>query len=98
MHFTDQATNVLATVLTEPKLRLGPLIFIGHRLGGLLTKQVMSTADSMAHNNAHAADFIGRVKKVPFLGSPHFGSGLATLGDRIRILMRAIRGNSVTSA
>jgi hypothetical protein len=64
------------------------LIFIGHSLGGLLIKQLMRTADSMAHNDPRAADFIGRVEKVAFLGTPHFGSGLATLGDRARIFVR----------
>jgi pimeloyl-ACP methyl ester carboxylesterase len=88
MHFTDQATNVLVTVLAESKLRRGPLIFIGHSLGGLLIKQIMRTADSMAHNDTRAADFIGRVEKVAFLATPHFGAGLATLGDRLRILVR----------
>ena len=88
MHFTDQATNILITVFAESKLKHSPLIFIGHSLGGLLIKQIMRIADSMTHDDPRAVDFIGRVQKVAFLGTPHFGSGLATLGDRLRILIR----------
>jgi pimeloyl-ACP methyl ester carboxylesterase len=43
MHLTDQATSILARLLAEPALAHGPLILIGHSLGG-------------ADNQAAAAD------------------------------------------
>ena len=88
MHFTDQATSILHRLLAEPNLEHGPLIFIGHSLGGLIIKQLLRTADSMAHYDGRAGSLIVRVKKVAFLGTPHLGAGLASWGDRLRILVR----------
>lgn len=88
MHFTDQATNILARLLAEPALARGSLIFVGHSLGGLLVKQLLRTGDSMARHDARAASFVERVEKVAFLGTPHSGAGLATWADRLRILVR----------
>lgn len=88
MHFADQATSILARLRVEPVLERGALIFIGHSLGGLLIKQLLRTADSTALYDARAADLIERVEKVAFLGTPHSGAGLASWGDRLRILVR----------
>ncbi len=48
MHWADQASSILARLLAEPALAHGPLIFIGHSLGGLMVKQLLRTADSTA--------------------------------------------------
>ena len=88
MHLTDQARSILARLVVEPALARGPLIFIGHSLGGLIIKQLLRTADSMARYDARARDLIERVGKVAFLGTPHSGAGLANWGDRLRILAR----------
>jgi tetratricopeptide (TPR) repeat protein/pimeloyl-ACP methyl ester carboxylesterase len=88
MHFADQATNILARVLAEPALARGPLILIGHSLGGLVIKQLLRTAESTASYQAGAADLIRRVERIAFLATPHSGAGLATWGDRLRILAR----------
>ena len=87
MHLTDQARNILAIVLADPALAKGPLVFIGHSLGGLVVKQLLRTAESMASYDAGAASLIQRIEKVAFLATPHSGSGWATLGDRLRILV-----------
>jgi tetratricopeptide (TPR) repeat protein len=88
MHLTDQAENILARILAEPALAQGPLILIGHSLGGLVIKQLLRTADSMSRYQAEAADLMERVEKVAFLATPHSGAGLASWGDRLRILAR----------
>jgi pimeloyl-ACP methyl ester carboxylesterase len=88
MHFTDQATNILARVLAEPALAREPLILIGHSLGGLIIKQLLRTADSMASYRADAGNLLQSVEKVAFLATPHSGAGLASWGDRLRILVR----------
>ena len=84
----DRANSVLARLLIEPDLQSGPLILIGHSLGGLLIKQLLRTAESEAHHRTEAADLIQRVTKVAFLATPHTGSGLAVWSDRLRILIR----------
>jgi pimeloyl-ACP methyl ester carboxylesterase len=88
MHWTDQANSILARLLAEPALAQGPLIFIGHSLGGLMVKQLLRSADSTARYDVRAGGLIERVEKVAFLGTPHSGSGLASWGDRLRILVR----------
>jgi pimeloyl-ACP methyl ester carboxylesterase len=87
MHLTDRATSLLARLSVEPDLQHGPLILIGHSLGGLVIKQLLRTAESEARNSAEAASLFRRVTKVVFLATPHAGSGLAVCGDRLRILI-----------
>jgi hypothetical protein len=88
MHLSDRATSVLACLLAERALQKGPLILIGHSLGGLVIKQLLHTAESEGRNRAEASDLIRRVTKVVFLATPHTGSDLAGWGDRLRILIR----------
>jgi surfactin synthase thioesterase subunit len=73
MHLTDRATSLLARLLVEPDLQHGPLILIGHSLGGLVIKQLLRTAESEVRNNAAAASLFWRVTKVAFLATPHAG-------------------------
>jgi tetratricopeptide (TPR) repeat protein/pimeloyl-ACP methyl ester carboxylesterase len=88
MHLTDRARNILMRLLAEPALREGSLILIGHSLGGLVIKQLLRTAESEARHRQDAANFIARIEKVVFLGTPHTGSGLANWGDWLRIMVR----------
>ena len=74
-------------MLAEPALAKGPLFLIGHSLGGLVIKQLLREAESNARRRKDAADFLRRVEKIAFLATPHSGAGLATLGDRLRILV-----------
>ena len=88
MHLTDRATNLLELILLEPKLKTGEIILIGHSLGGLVIKQLLRIAESMARQREDVANFIRRVRRVAFLATPHTGVGAASLGDRLRILIR----------
>jgi pimeloyl-ACP methyl ester carboxylesterase len=88
MHLTDRATNVLERLLLEPSLQEGPLILIGHSLGGLVIKQLLRTADGQTCNRTKAANLIQRVKKVAFLATPHTGSGSASWSNWLRIFVR----------
>jgi tetratricopeptide (TPR) repeat protein/pimeloyl-ACP methyl ester carboxylesterase len=88
MHFTDQGDNILRRILAEPALAHGPLILIGHSLGGLMIKQLLRTADSLESSEVGASSMLGRIEKVAFLATPHAGSGFGTLADRLRILVR----------
>jgi pimeloyl-ACP methyl ester carboxylesterase len=88
MHLTDQSTNILNRLLAEPSLERGPLILIGHSLGGLIIKELLRAAESQARFEHRAADLIERVEKVAFLATPHSGSDLARRRDRLRILVR----------
>ncbi len=88
MHLVDRATNVLERLLVEPGLQAGPLIFVGHSLGGLVIKQLLDSAQSKGRNRADARNLLDRVDKVAFLATPHTGAGLANLADKLRIVAR----------
>ncbi len=88
MDLPGRAANVLDRLLAEPALANGSLILVSHSLGGLVIKQLLREAESNARRREDAADFLRRVEKIAFLATPHSGAGLATLGDRLRILVR----------
>ncbi|MGB9367117.1 MAG: tetratricopeptide repeat protein [Xanthobacteraceae bacterium] len=88
MHLPDRAKNVLEQLLVYPDLAHGPLYLIGHSLGGLVIKQLLRTAESEGKYRPEVADFLARIEKVAFLGTPHTGSGQATLANVLRVLVR----------
>jgi len=85
MHLQDRAANVIERILLEPSLNTGEIILIGHSLGGLVIKQMLRTAESLAHQREDVASFIKRVRRIAFLATPHAGADLAIWGDRLRI-------------
>ncbi|WP_426205805.1 esterase/lipase family protein [Pseudomonas sp. TWP3-1] len=95
MHLPDRAENVLPLILAERRLQDGNLILIGHSLGGLVIKQLLRIAQRDASNNLKAESFLHRVRRVVFLGTPHFGASLAQLA---KLLSPIIRRSSSTRA
>ena len=75
----DRANSILARLLAEPSLTSGTIVFVCHSLGGLVVKQVLRSAKRDEISDARAKQFLDRVKKVVFLGTPHRGSLLATV-------------------
>ena len=87
MHLTDRATDVLETLLLEPKLKTGEIIIIGHSFGGLVIKQLLRKADVASHQRDDVAEFLRRMHRVGFLATPHLGSGLSILMNRLRVIL-----------
>ena len=85
---TDRANSILARLLAEPGLSRGQLVFVAHSLGGLIVEQVLRSAQRDAGSDQRAETLLARAKKVAFLGTPHRGSYLATLGVRCRLFLR----------
>lgn len=91
----SQAGPLLANDVTQlTALAAGPLsshpqlsglriAFVAHSRGGLVARAFLSTA---ATNPALAA-FLARVTSVATLHTPHFGSGVATLGAAVDALL-----------
>jgi pimeloyl-ACP methyl ester carboxylesterase len=88
MHLIDRALNCLDLLLHEPGLGSGPLVLVGHSMGGLIIKQLIRTADSEALLHPDARRFLERVEKVAFLATPHGGSSLASTAGLLRIILR----------
>ena len=87
MSLKERSTNILERLLVEPAMLDRPITFICHSLGGLIVKQMLREAKDREHYDKPCAAFITRVNKVVFMGTPHFGSGYATLLDRVRFLL-----------
>ncbi|MCP1420966.1 hypothetical protein J3D47_005209 [Pseudomonas laurylsulfativorans] len=95
MHLPDRAENILALILAERRLTDGNIIFVGHSLGGLVIKQILRSAERESSRSRIAESFLHRVRRVAFLGTPHFGASLATLA---KILSPILRRSSSTKA
>ena len=88
MHLVDRGLNVLERILVESELKTGEIILVGHSLGGLVIKSLLREAESQSLNRSEAADFIQRVRRVCFLGTPHSGSKLSSISMLLRIITR----------
>lgn len=66
-------------------LQTRPIIFICHSLGGLVVKQSLITAATYKSYNRHPTlgEIFSRTCGVVFFGTPHRGSGKATLGELV---------------
>ncbi|MCD2166238.1 esterase/lipase family protein [Comamonas koreensis] len=81
----DRADNVLARLLLEPRLAKGNVVFVAHSLGGLLVEQILRSADRDAKSDRRAEDFLARVRRIAFLGTPHRGALIANLATSLRV-------------
>jgi pimeloyl-ACP methyl ester carboxylesterase len=88
MAIQDRATNILEQILAHVQLRSAEIALVGHSMGGLIIKQMLRTADSLALNRPDAAEFRDRVRRVAFIATPHAGSGQASLMNTLRIFAR----------
>ena len=67
-----------------------PIFFIGHSLGGLVTKQILrSSSDSLLPREKQIFD---NTRAVLFIATPHSGAELATLAD----MFQSVFGPTVT--
>jgi tetratricopeptide (TPR) repeat protein/pimeloyl-ACP methyl ester carboxylesterase len=86
MPLQDRAVNVLECLLGEIDLKDGPVAFVCHSLGGLIVKRILLDLQQQAMRRPEAANFLDRVRWVVFAGTPHTGSGKASLLESLRFL------------
>jgi MFS family permease len=65
-----------------------PIMFVGHSLGGLVIKQLLRTAAD-EKLDSRKRELFRKTRAVLFLGTPHAGSELATLGNAFRAIFGA---------
>ena len=82
----DRATHTLA-LLEANELGDRPLVFIGHSLGGLLTKQLLRRA-SEVKGNENWRRIVQQTKGVVFLATPHAGSDYASWLSYLKQILR----------
>jgi len=89
MHLVDRANNCLPLLLSEPALKSGEIAFVTHSFGGLIIAELLRVAAARSTAEGHVADFLQRVRRIAFLGTPHLGADLASWGGRLALVSRA---------
>lgn len=88
MALPDRANNVLALLISDDRLKTGEIAFVAHSFGGLVVEQLLRLLADRSPTDLVAAGFLRRVRRIVFLGTPHKGADLATLGSRLRFFAR----------
>lgn len=88
MPLVDRANNVLALLLAESRLAQGDIAFVVHSFGGLIIQQALRVATDRSATEPRVADFVSRVSRITFLGTPHRGADLATWAGVLRLIIR----------
>jgi tetratricopeptide (TPR) repeat protein len=86
MPLQDRAVNILECLLSEADLASGPIVFVGHSLGGLIVKKILLDLQQQANRRSEAAALLARVTQIVFAATPHTGSSKANLLDRLRFV------------
>lgn len=93
MAFKDRAANIAESLFIKKELKEGGIIFIGHSMGGLLIKQILRIAQDRKDFSDDANNLISRITGIAFMGTPHTGSDLSTIGNMLpfRFVMSLIK-------
>lgn len=83
----------LARERTKPAAKQRPILFVAHSLGGLVVKKALSDAEHYSDASKHLKAVAADTRGVIFLGTPHAGSGLATLPEIASRFMRGVNAN-----
>ncbi|TFZ54444.1 hypothetical protein E4V01_25205 [Methylorubrum sp. Q1] len=83
----DIAASLAPILAADRECISVPLILIGHSLGGLIIKQVIRRIEVLAGRDPIYRSVLHNIKLVIFLGTPQFGSRIASLGVRFRALI-----------
>ena len=86
MHRTELGEGLFAALQAEPRLQGRRFVLIGHSLGGLVIKSGMTQAASLG--DLRRMTLLDSVAGVVFVGTPHQGSSLATVADKLRFVLR----------
>jgi pimeloyl-ACP methyl ester carboxylesterase len=89
MHLVDRAHNCLPLLLSEASLETGEIAFVAHSFGGLIIAELLRVSDGRSHAESKVANFLQRVRRIAFLGTPHLGADLASWGGRLALVSKA---------
>jgi len=93
MAFKDRAANIAESLFIKKELKTGEIILIGHSMGGLIIKQVIRVAEDRKISKVEANNLTSRITGTAFIGTPHTGSDLSTIGNKliVRLVMCLIK-------
>lgn len=84
MALPRQATAVLECLSAEPSFLGGPLVLVGHSLGGLVIKTALR--QGMERGVERHERLARNIKGIAFVGTPHFGSRLASMASALHLM------------
>jgi pimeloyl-ACP methyl ester carboxylesterase len=84
MPLPRQATAVLECLSAEPSFLGGPLVLVGHSLGGLVIKTALR--QGMERGVERHERLARNIRGVAFVGTPHFGSRLASMASALHLM------------
>jgi hypothetical protein len=88
MSFADRADNLLALLRSRAEFASGEISFVAYSYGGLVSKQILRSAEAKAPNDPVIAGILHNTRRVCFLGTPHLGADLASIGNVLRLIAR----------
>ena len=88
MALPDRAANVLPTLIEELELAEGPIAFVAHSLGGLVVEETLRLAESKSAHDRAVSEFVRRVRKIAFIGTPHLGADMGTITNAFSFFLR----------
>ena len=88
MPLGDRVNNILPLLLEEEHLAQGDIAFVAHSFGGLILEQLLRVANDRSASEPQVAEFVRRVSRIAFLGTPHHGANLATWAGTLRLIVR----------
>ncbi|MEN9985410.1 MAG: hypothetical protein RI925_912 [Pseudomonadota bacterium] len=86
MPLPDQGDQVASLLSVHPKLTERQLVLIGHSMGGLVIKTLIT--QSMHKDDPRHQAMVRRIRGVVFIATPHQGAELANLAQAIGKLLR----------
>lgn len=86
MHLSELGEALFAALQVEQALQGHRIVLVGHSLGGLVIKSGMTQAQALG--DPLRVTLLERIAGVVFVGTPHQGSSLATVADKLRLVLR----------
>lgn len=86
MHLSELGEGLFAALQVEQDLQGHRIVLVGHSLGGLVIKSGMTQAQALG--DPLRVTLLEQIVGVVFVGTPHQGSNLATVADKLRLPLR----------
>jgi nucleoside phosphorylase/pimeloyl-ACP methyl ester carboxylesterase len=81
MPLPDQGTQIAQLLAVHPGLKDRALVLVGHSMGGLVIKTLITQARAAGDTRTRA--LLDRIRAVVFVATPHQGSQLASLAKAV---------------
>jgi pimeloyl-ACP methyl ester carboxylesterase len=86
MHLAELGEALFTSLQVEQNLQGHRIVLVGHSLGGLVIKSGMTQAQALG--DPLRVTILERIAGVVFVGTPHQGSSLANVADKLRLMLR----------